>query len=59
MAVLSPNPTNQSKKQANWKMEFLQKMKSLVLFLLLAVMVVGEEGESIDLARCCYAQHQR
>ena len=32
-------------------LEILQKMKSLVLFWLLAVMVVGEEGEGKDLAR--------
>ena len=40
-------------------MESLQKMKSFVLFLLLAVMVVGEEGDGIDMARYYYCTSQK
>ena len=36
-------------------MKILQKMKSSLLLVLLAVMVVvGEEGETKDLARCFF-----
>ena len=50
----SPHLPIEGARSGSWRqieLEILQKMKSLVLLWLLAVMVVGEEGESKDLAR--------